>query len=86
MIGGLFCILAVLLVVNLFTGIVNMAKLTDVQQAQAATTQAIVDLTARLGAQSPPAATEADLDGIVAAEVANKAAIDALPLTPAPVV
>lgn len=58
-----------------------MATLSDVQAAQATETAAITALAARI---VPPAATAADLDGIVATATANTAAINAIDPTAAP--
>ena len=76
--GGALAFLAFVGVMVLFLQAVNMAKLTDVQAAQAAEAQSIADLATRIGNQAPPAATEADLDGVVKAANDNKAAVDAL--------
>lgn len=54
---------------------ITMASLTDVQAAQATETAAITALAARI---VPPAATAADLDGLVATATANTAAINAI--------
>lgn len=55
-----------------------MATLDEVKAAQATETQAIVDLAARVAALPKPAATEADLDGIVSSAQANTAAVQAI--------
>lgn len=55
-----------------------MADLQAVKDAQAAETQAIVDLAARVAALPQPAATATDLDGLLSTAQANKAAIDAI--------
>lgn len=65
-----------------------MASLQEVKDAQAAETQAIQELTARLAAQPPAAATAAELDPILATAQANTAALNELanpqPAPPAP--
>lgn len=58
-----------------------MATLSDVQAAQATETAAITALASRI---VPPAATAADLDGIVATATANIAAINAIDPATAP--
>lgn len=60
---------------------ITMASLSDVQAAQATETAAITALAARI---VPPAATAADLDGIVATATANTAAINAIDPAAAP--
>lgn len=62
---------------------ISMATLQEVKDAQAAETQAIHDLTARLAAQPPAAATDAQLDPILATAQQNAAAINEL-AAPAP--
>lgn len=54
---------------------ITMASLSDVQAAQATETAAITALAARI---IPPAATAADLDGLVATANSNAAAINAI--------
>lgn len=58
-----------------------MAQLSDVQAAQATETAAITALAARI---IPPAATAADLDGLVATATSNTAAINAIDPATAP--
>lgn len=58
-----------------------MASLSDVQAAQATETAAITALAARI---VPPAATAADLDGLVATATANTATINAIDPASAP--
>lgn len=55
-----------------------MAKLSDVQDAQKREADAIAALATALASLPKPAATEADLDGVVAAADANTAAVNAL--------
>lgn len=67
---------------NFQLGTQIMASLQDVQDAQAATAQAIAAIATRIIA---PAATATDLDGLLATEQQNTAAANAIdPSTPAP--
>lgn len=60
-------------------GVFLMAKLGDVQTSIDALAKAVSDLSGRIPApQPPPAATEADLDGVKAAIDAQTAAVNAL--------